>query len=64
MLHVITLQLSRFSCALPRCVLPRWAPEIATHYGEVFWTSQMNHPLPPDIVAQFKGKVIAITGYE
>ena len=41
-----------------------WAPEIATHYGEVFWTSQMNHPLPPDIVARFKGKVIAITGYE
>ena len=41
-----------------------WAPEIATHYGEVFWTDQHNQPLPADIVAKFKGKVIAITGYE
>jgi len=41
-----------------------WAPEIATHYGEVFWTSQGNQPLPPHIVERFKGKVMAITGYE
>ena len=74
-----------------------WAPEIATHYGEVFWTSQVrtdrfnsgeilcifgikaasrkryksvcpfpqgNQPLPAHIVERFKGKVIAITGYE
>merc|ERR1719487_1872618 len=41
-----------------------WAPEIATHYGEVFWTDQGNQPLPPHIVERFKGKVIAITGYE
>jgi hypothetical protein len=41
-----------------------WAPEIATHYGEVFWTSQGNQPLPPKIVERFKGKVMAITGYE
>jgi len=41
-----------------------WAPEIATHYGEVFWTSQGNQPLPKAIVDRFKGKVMAITGYE
>jgi len=41
-----------------------WAPEIATHYGEVFWTSQGNQPLPPKIVERFAGKVMAITGYE
>merc|ERR1719506_1383615 len=41
-----------------------WAPEIATHYGEVFWTSQGNQPLPQHIVDRFKGKVMAITGYE
>ena len=37
-----------------------WAPEIATHYGEVFWTDQGSTPLPPDIVKRFDGKVIAI----
>mmetsp|Transcript_39782 Transcript_39782/g.92029 ORF Transcript_39782/g.92029 Transcript_39782/m.92029 type:complete len:894 (-) Transcript_39782:67-2748(-) len=41
-----------------------WAPEIATHYGEVFWTDQGNLPLPEDIVNRFKGKAMAITGYE
>ena len=41
-----------------------YAPEIATHYGEVFWTSQGNQPLPKEIVERFKDKVIAITGYE
>ena len=41
-----------------------WAPEMATHYGEVFWTDQHDQPLPADIVAKFKGKVIALTGYE
>lgn len=41
-----------------------YAPEIATHYGEVFWTNQGNLPLPAEIVARFKGKTIAITGYE
>mmetsp|Transcript_36428 Transcript_36428/g.67040 ORF Transcript_36428/g.67040 Transcript_36428/m.67040 type:complete len:907 (-) Transcript_36428:128-2848(-) len=41
-----------------------WAPEIATHYGEVFWTDQGNQPLPPQIVKRFAGKVIALTGYE
>ena len=38
--------------------------EIATHYGEVFWTDQSVLPLPDDIVKRFAGKVIAITGYE
>ena len=41
-----------------------WAPEIATHYGEVFWTSQGNQALPDHIVQRFAGKVMAITGYE
>lgn len=41
-----------------------WAPEIATHYGEVFWTDQHDQPLPPAIVERFKGKVIALQGYE
>ena len=41
-----------------------WAPEIATHYGQVFWTDQGTTPLPPDIVKRFDGKVIAIQGYE
>eukprot|EP01048_Picozoa_sp_COSAG05_P009463 COSAG05_NODE_779_length_7389_cov_2.677503_2_plen_196_part_00 len=41
-----------------------WAPEIATHYGEVFWTDQGSTPLPPNIVKRFDGKVMAIMGYE
>lgn len=41
-----------------------WAPEIATHYGEVFWTSQGNQPLPDAIIKRFAGKVIALMGYE
>jgi hypothetical protein len=41
-----------------------WAPDIATHYGDVFWTDQGSLHLPSDIVERFAGKVIAITGYE
>jgi len=41
-----------------------WAPEIATHYGEVFWTDQGNLPIPDAIVKRFAGKTMAITGYE
>ena len=41
-----------------------WAPEMATHYGEVFWTDQHDQPLPAEVVQKFKGKVIALTGYE
>jgi hypothetical protein len=41
-----------------------WAPEIATHYGEVFWTNQGKLDLPEEIIKRFEGKVLAITGYE
>jgi hypothetical protein len=41
-----------------------WAPEIATHYGEVFWTDQGVNPIPDDIIKKFDGKVMAIMGYE
>merc|ERR1719450_46407 len=41
-----------------------WAPEIATHYAENFWTDQGNQPLPDAVVKRFAGKVMAITGYE
>lgn len=41
-----------------------WAPEIASQYGEVFWTDQGNNALPDHIVQRFKGKVMAIMGYE
>jgi hypothetical protein len=41
-----------------------WAPEIASQYAEVFWTSQGTLQLPDAIVKRFAGKVIAITGYE
>ncbi len=34
-----------------------WAPEIASSYGEVFWTDQGTNPLPADIVKRFDGKV-------
>ena len=39
-----------------------WAPEIATHYGQVFWTDQGSTPIPPDVVKRFDGKVMAIMG--
>jgi len=41
-----------------------WAPEIATTYGANFWTDQHDQPLPQHIVERFRGKVMAITGYE
>lgn len=41
-----------------------YAPEIATHYGEVFWADQGDNPLPANIVQRFAGKVMAVTGYE
>ena len=41
-----------------------WSPELATTYGENFWTSMGVHSLPDHIVRRFAGKVIAITGYE
>ncbi|XP_071127367.1 uncharacterized protein [Mytilus edulis] len=41
-----------------------YSPEIATHYGEVFWTDLGNNPIPKEIIDRFAGKVMAITGYE
>jgi hypothetical protein len=41
-----------------------YTPELAHHYGQVFWTDMGENPLPDEIVNKFKGKVIAITGYE
>ena len=35
-----------------------YSPEIATHYGEVFWTDQGNNSLPKEIVERFKGEYI------
>ena len=33
-----------------------YSPEIATHYGEVFWTDQGNNPLPKEIIQRFDGE--------
>ena len=33
-----------------------YSPEIATHYGEVFWTDQGNNPLPKKIIQRFNGR--------
>lgn len=41
-----------------------WAPEMATHYGQVFWTDQGDNPIPDAIVKRFAGKTMAIVGYE
>ena len=35
---------------------------MATYYGQVFWTDQGNVPIPPDVVARFKNKTMAIVG--
>ena len=37
---------------------------ITHHYSEVFWTSLPEQPLPADLVERFKGKGMAIMGYE
>jgi len=41
-----------------------YSPEIRTVYGQVFWTMMEGTPLPPAIVQRFKGKVMAVAGYE
>lgn len=41
-----------------------YSPLISTTYGQVYWTGMDAVPLPDDIVKQFAGKVMAITGYE
>eukprot|EP00927_Polykrikos_kofoidii_P073649 TRINITY_DN6966_c0_g1_i1.p1 TRINITY_DN6966_c0_g1~~TRINITY_DN6966_c0_g1_i1.p1 ORF type:complete len:879 (+),score=78.58 TRINITY_DN6966_c0_g1_i1:64-2700(+) len=38
--------------------------EVHTKYSQVYWTRNAKINLPPEIVARFDGKVMAITGYE
>ena len=38
--------------------------EVQTLYSQVYWTRNNPINLPPEIVDRFKGKVMAITGYE
>jgi len=38
--------------------------EVQTVYSQVYWTRNLPIDLPPELVAKFKGKVMAITGYE
>merc|ERR1712012_870445 len=41
-----------------------YSPPISTTYGEVFWTMMDPVPLDPALVARFKGKTMALVGYE
>lgn len=41
-----------------------YSPNITTVYSQVFWTMMEEVPLDPDFVAKWKGKTIAVTGYE
>lgn len=41
-----------------------YSPEIASKYGEVFWRSFPELPLPERIVRRFASSAIAIVGYE
>ena len=38
--------------------------EVQTMYSQVYWTRNNPINLPPEIVERFKGKIMAITGYE
>eukprot|EP00928_Gymnodinium_smaydae_P098588 TRINITY_DN9201_c0_g2_i2.p1 TRINITY_DN9201_c0_g2~~TRINITY_DN9201_c0_g2_i2.p1 ORF type:complete len:781 (-),score=80.76 TRINITY_DN9201_c0_g2_i2:119-2461(-) len=38
--------------------------EVRTQYSQVYWTRNTPINLPPELVERFKGKVMAITGYE
>ena len=38
--------------------------EVQTRYSQVYWTRNNPINLPPELVQRFKGKVMAITGYE
>eukprot|EP00854_Cymbomonas_tetramitiformis_P024993 gene24993-30473_t len=38
--------------------------EVRTKYSQVYWTRNTPINLPPELVERFKGKVMAITGYE
>eukprot|EP00658_Telonema_sp_P-2_P017566 TRINITY_DN16837_c0_g1_i21.p1 TRINITY_DN16837_c0_g1~~TRINITY_DN16837_c0_g1_i21.p1 ORF type:complete len:697 (-),score=123.62 TRINITY_DN16837_c0_g1_i21:336-2426(-) len=37
---------------------------ISTQYSEVYWTTQPAIRLPADFVSRFRGKIVALTGYE
>lgn len=41
-----------------------YAGPVTSTYGEVFWTALLDSPLPHEIVTRFKGKGMAIVGYE
>merc|ERR1712012_633752 len=41
-----------------------YSPPISTTYGQVFWTMMDPVPLDPALVARFKGKTMALVGYE
>ena len=41
-----------------------YSPVISTQYSEVFWTMMDPVPLPQHVVDSFKGKIIAVVGYE
>ena len=38
--------------------------EVQTRYSQVYWTRNNPINLPSELVQRFKGKVMAITGYE
>ena len=41
-----------------------YSPVISTQYSEVFWTMMDPVPLPQHVVDSFKGKIMAVVGYE
>merc|ERR1711953_1139632 len=41
-----------------------YSPPISTTYGQVFWTMMDPVPLDSGLVARFKGKTMALVGYE
>ena len=41
-----------------------YSPVISTQYSEVFWTMMDPVPLPQQVVDRFKGKIMAVVGYE
>ena len=40
------------------------SPKISTLYSQVYWTMMDPVPLPKEIVEEFNGKGMAITGFE
>ena len=86
LLHLVTMSVWRSTMTTKvkvTSISTSTLQELATHYGEVFWTVMClfflnniyhliqhqptdmgNNELPQEIVERFKGKVIAITGYE